>query len=157
MSAFLRSMWGFKTQVFLVQVEYEESGELFRRFNVNSLPFIVRLSPTTAVGKDGNIKLKHDDVMRHEHYGHEIWSADDMASFLRDKTGLDVGKVRLPLPINSVCFPCRRPLHVPLFLRGGVLRGRGGGRGERERRRGGMEGALVRVEVSADVAGRTCR
>eukprot|EP00884_Botryococcus_braunii_P008484 jgi/Botrbrau1/17637/Bobra.0166s0068.1 len=88
--------FGATGKIFLVQVEYQDSDELFRRFGVNSLPHIFRLSPTTAVGRDGSIKLKHDDVMRHEHYGHEIWGADDMASFVRDKTGLDVGKVEKP-------------------------------------------------------------
>jgi hypothetical protein len=84
----------YGTQVLFVEVEYSESEELFRRFGVNSLPYIFRLAPSVPVGRDGTIKLKHDDVMRHDAYGHEHWSADDMAAFLRDKTGLDVGKVR---------------------------------------------------------------
>ena len=34
--------------------------------------------------------------MRHDNYGHHIWTADDMAAFLLDTTGIKIDKVILP-------------------------------------------------------------
>jgi hypothetical protein len=43
--------------------------------------------------------------MRHEEYGHTHWKAEDMAAYLRDKTGVHVDKVERPSFSRSGWFP----------------------------------------------------
>ena len=43
--------------------------------------------------------------MRHEEYGHAHWKAEDIAAFMRDKTGVHVEKVERPSFSRSGWFP----------------------------------------------------
>lgn len=43
--------------------------------------------------------------MRHDDYGHHHWKAEDMAAFLRDKTGINIEKVDRPSFSRSPLFP----------------------------------------------------
>jgi oligosaccharyltransferase complex subunit gamma len=43
--------------------------------------------------------------MRHDDYGHHHWKAEDMAAFLRDKTGINIEKVDRPSFSRSGLFP----------------------------------------------------
>ena len=43
--------------------------------------------------------------MGHEDYGHTKWKAEDMAAFLRDKTGVNIEKIDRPSFSRSGWFP----------------------------------------------------
>ncbi len=43
--------------------------------------------------------------MRHDDYGHHHWKAEDMAAFLRDKTGINIEKIDRPSFMRSGWFP----------------------------------------------------
>ena len=76
-------------KLFFMQIEYKRSGQLFHRLGVNSLPFIFRLSPSFPIEADGTVKLRSDDSMKHADYAGYPWTADDMATFVREKVILD--------------------------------------------------------------------
>lgn len=94
-----------KPGVFFVDLEFKESKAIFHRLGVQSLPWIVHVNPNLPVGADGVIKFKQDEVMRHDDYGHHHWKAEDMAAFLRDKTGINIEKVDRPSFMRSGWFP----------------------------------------------------
>ena len=91
--------------MFLADIEFRDSQELFHRLGAKSLPFIFQVLPQTHVEGDGNIKLRPDDLMRHEDYGNQHWTADDISSFLADRAGLKVGKIERPSFVRSPVFP----------------------------------------------------
>ena len=50
-------------RVFLADVEFKESKQLFHRLGVASLPWIMHIGPSVNVGADGVIKIRPDDVV----------------------------------------------------------------------------------------------
>ncbi|CAK0762797.1 hypothetical protein CVIRNUC_002993 [Coccomyxa viridis] len=105
-------------KVFFAELEFKESQALFHRLNANTLPWIVHVSPGLSIGADGPLKIKHEDVMRHDNYGHHIWKADDMAAFLLETTGIKIDKVEQPSFMRSRLFP---PVFVAAVLAMGFL------------------------------------
>lgn len=92
-------------KLFFTQIEYKRSTELFHRLGVNSLPYIFRLSSTFPIEADGTIKLRPDDVMKHADYSNYPWTAEDMASFIRERTGVAIGDIDKPSVFKSRLFP----------------------------------------------------
>ena len=50
-------------QVFLADIEFKESKPLFHRLGVNTLPWIMHISPSQSVGGDGVVSVKPGEVV----------------------------------------------------------------------------------------------
>jgi oligosaccharyltransferase complex subunit gamma len=92
-------------KVFFGEMEFTEAQDVFRRLGVDKMPYIFRISTTTNVPAGGNIKLKRDDVLQIEQLGHYPITTDDLSDFVKEKTGVDVGKVEKPSPMQNPLFP----------------------------------------------------
>ncbi|KAK9816628.1 hypothetical protein WJX72_003054 [[Myrmecia] bisecta] len=92
-------------KLFFAEMEFMANQQVFQRLGINSLPHVFRLPPSTNVGKDGTIKLKDDDAMKHGDYSKYPWTADDFASFVLEKTGIPVGPIERPSLFKSPLFP----------------------------------------------------
>jgi hypothetical protein len=51
-------------QVFLVEIEYMRTGEVFSRLPTKSLPYIFHVQPQFSLEGDGPLKLTPRDVMQ---------------------------------------------------------------------------------------------
>ena len=91
-------------QLFFAELDFTESQEVFRRLNAQSL-FIFRLPQTMAVAVGENIKLKDQDMLRPERHPKQPVPAEDMVSFVRDRTGYDIGRVDKPAVTQSWWSP----------------------------------------------------
>ncbi|KAK9826559.1 hypothetical protein WJX74_002791 [Apatococcus lobatus] len=89
---------------FFIVLDFHDSEPVFHRLGVNTLPYIFRLPSSKAI-EAGAIKLRPDDQMRMEDYSSFPWSANDMAGFLQEKTGISVGTIDRPSLFNSRLFP----------------------------------------------------
>ena len=71
--------------LFVATLDFESAREAFHRLGVQSLPWVISVSPDAAVPPDGDIEILGDAVMRHARYGHRHWSAADFARFASDR------------------------------------------------------------------------
>jgi oligosaccharyltransferase complex subunit gamma len=71
--------------LFFATLDFEQAREAFHRLGVQSLPWVISVSPAAAVPAEGDIELLGDAVMRHARYGHRHWSAADFARFASDR------------------------------------------------------------------------
>ena len=71
--------------LFFATLDFESAREAFHRLGVQSLPWVISVSPDAAVPADGDIEILGDAVMRHARYGHRHWSAADFARFASDR------------------------------------------------------------------------
>jgi len=71
--------------LFFATLDFESAREAFHRLGVQSLPWIVSISPGAAIPAEGDIEVLGDGVMRHARYGHRHWSAADFARFASDR------------------------------------------------------------------------
>ena len=71
--------------LFFATLDFESAREAFHRLGVQSLPWVISVSPDAAVPPDGDIEILGDAVMRHARYGHRHWSAADFARFASDR------------------------------------------------------------------------
>lgn len=67
--------------------------QLFQRLGVSTLPFVFILPGKLAADRE-RIKLRTDDSLKLETYEKFPWTADEFSTFLTEKTGLSVGRVR---------------------------------------------------------------
>ena len=75
------------SKLFFIEIEYKDSPELFGALQVNSLPMILRISPSTSFSRAGNFALKETDKMDGRRFS---WDAEGVASFVKSRTGLRV-------------------------------------------------------------------
>ncbi|KAK9803487.1 hypothetical protein WJX73_007543 [Symbiochloris irregularis] len=92
-------------KLFFALVEYRRSGQLFHRLGVTSLPYIFRLASSFQIEADGTLKLRSEDAMKHSDYSAYPWTAEDMASFVQEKTGVIIGSIEKPSIFKSRIFP----------------------------------------------------
>lgn len=71
--------------VFFATLDFETAREAFHRLGVQSLPWIISLSPDAVVPREGDVEILGDAVMRHARYGHRHWVASDFAKFASDR------------------------------------------------------------------------
>ena len=43
--------------------------------------------------------------MRHDDYGHQLWKAEEMATFVTERTGLKIDNIERPSFFRSAIFP----------------------------------------------------
>ena len=43
--------------------------------------------------------------MRHDDYGHQLWKAEEMATFVTERTGLKIDNIERPSFFRSAFFP----------------------------------------------------
>lgn len=43
--------------------------------------------------------------MRHDDYGHQLWKAEEMATFVAERTGLRIDNIERPSFFRSAFFP----------------------------------------------------
>lgn len=67
--------------------------QLFQRLSVTSLPFVFILADTATADRE-RIKIKNDDQLKPDSYERFPWTSDELGSFLTERTGISVGKVR---------------------------------------------------------------
>lgn len=85
-----------KAKVFFGEIEFSESQELFHRLGANVLPYIFHVPADMSIGADGAIKLSDSDVMRTSDYTNYPWTANDMAAFVKEASGIDLGPINRP-------------------------------------------------------------
>ena len=71
--------------LFFATLDFESAREAFHRLGVQSLPWVISISPEASVPAEGDIEILGDAVMRHARYGHRHWSAADFAKFASDR------------------------------------------------------------------------
>lgn len=71
--------------LFFATLDFESARESFHRIGVQSLPWVISISPEVPVPSDGDIEILGDAVMRHVRYGHRHWTAADFARFASDR------------------------------------------------------------------------
>lgn len=92
-------------KLFFTEINFEKSTQdVFRRLNAQSL-FIFRLPATLNVNPGENIKLKDQDMLKPETFAKSPIEVNDMVSFVREKTGIDIGKVDKPTIFQAWWFP----------------------------------------------------
>lgn len=104
-------------KLFFVDIEFQESGEVFHRLGVQSLPFLFRL-PTGALKREGKISISEADKMTAENFPSYPWSAEDIGSFTAERTGLPAPEVRaIPRrPFGALAVvEAALPLYMPLL------------------------------------------
>ena len=50
-------------RIFLAAIEFKDSKPLFHRLGVNTLPWIMHISPSQSVGSDGVVSVKPGEVV----------------------------------------------------------------------------------------------
>ena len=92
-------------KLFFAELNFEKSTqEVFRRLNAQTL-FFFRLPATLPVTPGETIKLKEQDMLKPETFPKQPVTVDDMVNFVREKTGIDIGKVEKPTMFQSWWFP----------------------------------------------------
>lgn len=92
-------------KLFFAELNFEKSTqEVFRRLNAQTL-FIFRLPATLNISPGENIKLKDQDLLKPETFPKQPVEVNDMVAFVRDKTGIDIGKVDKPTVFQAWWFP----------------------------------------------------
>jgi len=62
------------------------------RLGIKSLPWMGRIPPSMAISKDGAVRLKGEDLVQDSlPYP---WSAETIAGFVEDKTGVKAGEIK---------------------------------------------------------------
>lgn len=89
-------------KLFFAELNFErKTEEVFRRLGAQSL-FIFRLSSTMNVSPGGTIKLRDQDILKPET---QPVNVDQLVSFVRDRAGIDIGKVEKPTVFQAWWFP----------------------------------------------------
>ena len=92
-------------KLFFAELNFEKNTqEVFRRLNAQTL-FIFRLPSTLNVSPGENIKLREQDMLKPEASASQPINIDQMVSFVREKTGIDIGKVEKPTVFQAWWFP----------------------------------------------------
>ena len=92
-------------KLFFAELNFErKTEEVFRRLGAQSL-FIFRLSSTLNVSPGGPIKLRDQDMLKPEASATQPVSVDQMVNFVRERTGIDIGKVEKPTVFQAWWFP----------------------------------------------------
>lgn len=92
-------------KLFFAELNFErKTEEVFRRLNAQSL-FIFRLSSTLNVSPGGTVKLRDQDMLKPEASATQPVSVDQMVKFVRERTGIDIGKVEKPTVYQTWWFP----------------------------------------------------
>ena len=92
-------------KLFFAELNFDkETQEVFRRLHAQTL-FIFRLSSTLNVSSGENIKLRDQDLLKPETFPKQPVTVNDMISFVKDKTGIDIGKVEKPTVFQAWWFP----------------------------------------------------
>mmetsp|Transcript_9372 Transcript_9372/g.34384 ORF Transcript_9372/g.34384 Transcript_9372/m.34384 type:complete len:370 (+) Transcript_9372:136-1245(+) len=90
-------------KLFFVEVEYKESPEIFHALQINSLPMILRISPSLTTNADSlTFDIKDADKMDGRKYG---WDAEGIASFVKSRTSLRVDAIKRPSVTDEPWFP----------------------------------------------------
>ena len=91
-------------KVFFAEVNFDKTTQdIFRRLSAQSL-FIFRLPATQSVSSGEPIKLKDPETLKPETFKHQA-TVDDIANWVKDKTGIDIGKVDRPTIFQAWWFP----------------------------------------------------
>ena len=55
--------------------------------------------------------------MRHDDYGHQLWKAEEMATFVAERTGLKIDNIERPSFFRSAFFPpTALAVRLPYFV-----------------------------------------
>ncbi|GMH39009.1 hypothetical protein BSKO_06907 [Bryopsis sp. KO-2023] len=98
-------------QVFFATLEYKDSGHIFERLGVVTLPMIFRMPGKTHVRRTGSIDVAKEDTMVPKTHPNYPWSAETIAEFVKSRTGLAVEEI----PRYSIT---RSPYFVLIVLAG---------------------------------------
>lgn len=93
-----------ENKLFFVDIEFQESQEVFHRLGVTSLPFLFRL-PTSALKRDGRIAIAGSDKMTPENFPSYPWTAEDIGAFVGERTGVPAPDIERPSFAKSPLFP----------------------------------------------------
>lgn len=92
------------SNIFFADLEFTESQEVFRRLNAQTL-FLFRLPPNLAVTPGETLRLKDQEILRPEKRPTQPVPAEEMVTFVRERTGHDIGRVDKPAATQSWWFP----------------------------------------------------
>ena len=92
-------------KLFFAELNFErKTEEIFRRLNAQTL-FVFRLSSTLNISPGGSIKLRDQDMLKPEASATQPVSIDQMVNFVRERAGIDIGKVEKPTVFQTWWFP----------------------------------------------------
>lgn len=90
--------------VFFIELNYENSKELYKRLNVKSLPFIFHWGPESSAKEGRSIKLSKSSQC-----GPKIqtypWPAEDLIACVSRQTGFSAAAVDRPTVVQNPLFP----------------------------------------------------
>jgi oligosaccharyltransferase complex subunit gamma len=98
--------------VVFARMEFSKVKELFGRLGVQSLPYMARVPPGLAISEGGAITLPREELMSPASYP---WTAEAIAEFVTERSGLPVGKIERSPLISARLMPV-----VSLAVLGGV-------------------------------------
>lgn len=75
-------------KVFFATLELETASDVFKRLGVESLPFVFRLPPHSAVSKTGSIEIPKTETMTFDQYPKYPWKAEAFADFVKKRAGI---------------------------------------------------------------------
>ena len=80
-------------KVFFVTVELDATRDVFRRLNVDTLPYAFRLAPHATIGTTGMIEIPPEERMSFQRYPDYPWKAEAFAEFVKIRTGVAVDEI----------------------------------------------------------------
>lgn len=106
--------------MFFATLEFKESGHIFERLGVNSLPLLLRIPGRLNIRRTGQIDIGNEDKMTSKSHQEYPWSAETIAEFVGLRTGI-IGpfqhtlcaSVGTKIQINLV--PCFGSIGLPLI------------------------------------------
>jgi oligosaccharyltransferase complex subunit gamma len=96
---------GTHGKVFLVEIEYMRTAEVFSRLPTKSLPYIFHVPPHFSLEGDGVLKVLPRDVMQASDYQAYPWTAHDIGGWVAETAGVKAAKIDRPSFVTHWTFP----------------------------------------------------